>query len=131
MLHTLLAEHQRQLLFLEKRWSTPLGSAIRSQTAVQDAAKTATILSGETPALELDWIAPTFAPTIVILDDDDDRIPEPPASENPPDSETLIAEDELETGDDAQIDDDNLVEAASATLSWTLPVSLSIRARCT
>ncbi|KAF7975585.1 hypothetical protein HWV62_9141 [Athelia sp. TMB] len=130
-LRTLLAEHRRQLQFLQERWSTPLASNARFQTAVQEATKTAQILMGEEPVVVLDWIDPVVAQNNVIFDidgTDDDA----PISESGPvdgftlDSDNLIAEDELDARDDALADDENVIDNASAFVSWTLPNNLNI-----
>ncbi|KAF7967404.1 hypothetical protein HWV62_34409 [Athelia sp. TMB] len=135
-LHVLLAEHRRQLLFLQKRWSTPLASNVRFESAVREATRTAQVLSGEDPELVLDWIVPPFVPTVVTVEDDiDDDLghgeADAPAAESPAstlvlDSDNLIAEDELEGGDDTLLDDEHTIEIASAIISWTLPENLKI-----
>lgn len=53
-LHVLLAEHRHQLLFLQKRWLTPLASDVRFHTTVQEATRTTQLILGEDPALVLD-----------------------------------------------------------------------------
>ncbi|KAF7971664.1 hypothetical protein HWV62_20634 [Athelia sp. TMB] len=128
---TLLAEHRRQLWFLKERWSTPLASNARFQTAVQEATKTAQILLGEEPAVVLDWINPVIAQNTVIFDidrtDDDAFISEAgPVDGVALDSDNLIAEDELDARDDALADDENIIDNASAFVSWTLPNDLNI-----
>lgn len=84
-------------------------------------------MSGEDPELVLDWIAPSLAPTVVIIEDDGadilDTSPEPSTSTHPLDSDNLIAEDDLEDGDDTLIEDDSIIDLASSTISWRLPVS--------
>lgn len=124
-MHPLLAEQRRQLLFLEHRWSTPLASGAQFQTAVKEATKTAKIILGEDPTIVLDWMPPMFAPTTVILEGhEDDTVDMLPvldclvSESQMRDSDTFIAEDELDGGDDI---DESVT--ASATILWTIPVS--------
>lgn len=128
-LHVLLAEQHRQLLFLERRWSTPLASNLRFSAAVQEATKTAHALSGADTSVVFNWMPPAFAPTVITDKDestDNDFQPSAdiPANVYSLDSENLIAEDDLEGGDD--VDDEESIEEASATILWTLPVSSSL-----
>lgn len=72
---------------------------------------------------------PAFAPTVITDKDestDNDFQPSAdiPANVYSLDSENLIAEDDLEGGDD--VDDEESIEEASATILWTLPVSSSL-----
>lgn len=76
----------------------------------------------------LDWINPVVAQNTVIFDidgtDDDAPISEAgPVDGVALDSDNLIAEDELDARDDALADDENIIDNASAFVSWTLPVS--------
>lgn len=73
---------------------------------------------------------PAFAP-IVITDPDSESTGDgfQPGTDIPAniyslDSENLIAEDDLDGGDD--VDDEERIEEASATILWTLPVSSSL-----
>ncbi|KZP28678.1 hypothetical protein FIBSPDRAFT_994208 [Athelia psychrophila] len=116
-LHVLLAEQRRQLLFLLKRWSTPLASDIRFQTAAREATRTAQRLAGMEPEVVLDWMAPMLAPNVVMLEEDiSDQVSEPEPSAYPLDSDNLIVEDDLEDVDDANSDDEVIIELASSTL---------------
>lgn len=76
----------------------------------------------------LDWIVPSLAPTVVTIEDNGadtlDTSLEPSTGMHLLDSDNLIAEDELEGGDDALIDDNRAIELASSTILWHLPVSL-------
>lgn len=127
LLHVLLAERRRELCFLERRWSTPFVSDIRFRVACQEATKTAQILSGDDPALVLHWMDPTLATTVVTVEDDGEDDGEslqldPPSVNYTLESDILIAEDELESGDD--LEDDSLIEKADADVLWALPVSV-------
>lgn len=122
-LHVLLSEHRRQLLFLEGRWSTSFTSAARLRTAVEQATKAAQILAGEDMTLALDWMVPEIAQTVITVDSDDkNTIDNDSTKAVPLDSDLLIAEDDLEGGDDAQ-HDDSIIEIASVAISWAVPVS--------
>ncbi|KAF7976360.1 hypothetical protein HWV62_6913 [Athelia sp. TMB] len=133
LLNSLLVEHRRRLLFLETRWSTPLASGVRFQTAVQEAARTAMTMRGEDSGTSLDWMVPATPSTIITVDDVEDTVDVPSASAPSSgkyqlDSDILIAEDELEDGDD-QVNGDSdeiLVEKASAVLLWAVPNGISI-----
>ncbi|KZP13887.1 hypothetical protein FIBSPDRAFT_669407, partial [Athelia psychrophila] len=124
LLHVLLAEHRRELCFLEKRWSMPLVSDIRLRVAIQEAVKTAQVLAGEDPVMALHWKDPLFTTTAVTVDDDDDddddntteslQLPESLSVNCTLDSDILIADDELEDGGD--FDDDGLIEKANTVL---------------
>lgn len=127
LLHVLLAEHRRELCFLEKRWSTPLVSDIRLRVAIQEAVKTAQVLAGEDPVMALHWKDPLFtttAVTVVVVDDTTEslQLPESLSVNCTLDSDILIADDELEDGGD--FDDDGLIEKANTVVLWTLPVSI-------
>ncbi|KZP28753.1 hypothetical protein FIBSPDRAFT_728861 [Athelia psychrophila] len=120
-LNVLLAEHRRQLLFLEGRWSTPFTSAVRLRTAVEQATQVAQILSGEDTTLVLDWMVPAMVQTVITVDNDDDNtINNGNTKAVLLDSDLLIAEDELPGVDDTY-DDDDIIETASAAISWAVP----------
>ncbi|KZP33320.1 hypothetical protein FIBSPDRAFT_882069 [Athelia psychrophila] len=131
LLHPLLFEQHRQLLFLEKRWSTPLASSARFQSAVQEAEKTAKAVIGEDPFIELNWMPTVLPPTTITVEEGTDGaidmlpVPDFSVSESQIlDSDNLITEDELEGSDDRS--DESLVENVSAVVSSTLPDNICI-----
>lgn len=65
-----------------------------------------------------------LAPNVVMLEEDiSDQASEPSPSVYPLESDSLIVEDDLEGMDDVNSDDEGIIELASSTVSWTLPVS--------
>ncbi|KAF7977559.1 hypothetical protein HWV62_3356 [Athelia sp. TMB] len=131
-LHTLLNEKRRGLLFLEKRWTTPLASDLRFRSTVQEAAKTAQALSGAGSATELDWMPPNLAtPSILPETSADDVLALPDdytysfGNALAPDSDNLAAEDNLDDNEDVSRADE-VVNKASAVISWQLPDRLNL-----
>lgn len=97
---------------------------MRFRTAVEEAKRTVQILSGEDPAFVLEWMTPAFSPTVIAHDEgDSDEMAEAELSTSAAmvESDIAIAVDDLDDADD----DEEIVEKASATIVWNLPVSVS------
>lgn len=113
-------------------------SAIRLHSSVQEAARVAHTLSGLGSLTELNWMPPTVASSYVINSSDVDGSSEP--SENfdepalpladtiSPDSDNLVAEDDLDDAGD--ISDEDEIAKASALIQWCAPVSTFILLTC-
>lgn len=102
-------------------------SSIRLRSSVQEAARVAHTLSGLGSATELDWMPPTIAPSYIIHESDMDGSFPPSEDLNEhlsptSDSDTLVAEDDLDDAEDIS-HDDVILEKASALIHWRLPVS--------
>lgn len=113
-------------------------SSIRLHSSVQEAARVAHTLSGLGSLTELNWMPPTVTSSYIINSSDDNGSsqpsedsygPVPPFSDRiSPDSDNLVAEDDLDDAED--ISDDDEIAKASALIKWTLPVSIFILLVC-